>query len=323
MVRLGRSARGWLLAAVALLACASALRAQDRSGAAAATDPIDGRSPEQWLQIVQQAARRLDYAGTMVYQQGSEVRMSRIVHIYDGQVSQERVQPMDGRPREFIRRADEVKCLIPEAKRIVVERKARAETFPGLAATATADLLQLYSVKSIGRERVGGFECQVLEIQPRQGDRYGYRIWVDRTSGLLLRSRRAEAVLVDRRLEGGRVDAPSGRSARAGLASGPARGLQAAVRRATAHGGRVRAAGRIFRRPRLAVGVHRAGRIGGGERADAAGRADQRLRATRRRFLGHRGRRDSCGDGARGGQCCRTNRPMTLFECFFSDFSPQ
>jgi len=188
MVRLGRSGRGWLLAAVALLACASALRAQDRSGAAAATDPIDGRSPEQWLQIVQQAARRLDYAGTMVYQQGSEVRMSRIVHIYDGQVSQERVQPMDGRPREFIRRADEVKCLIPEAKRIVVERKARAETFPGLAATATADLLQLYSVKSIGRERVGGFECQVLEIQPRQGDRYGYRIWVDRTSGLLLRS---------------------------------------------------------------------------------------------------------------------------------------
>jgi len=28
----------------------------------------------------------------------------------------------------------------------------------------------------------------VLEIQPRQGDRYGYRLWVDRATGLLLRS---------------------------------------------------------------------------------------------------------------------------------------
>jgi sigma-E factor negative regulatory protein RseB len=137
---------------------------------------------------VQQAARRLDYSGTMVYQQGAEVRMSRIVHIFDGKVSHERLQPMDGRPREFIRNADEVKCLIPEARRVVIERRSRAESFPGLAATATADLLQHYSVKIAGRERVGGFDCQVIEIQPRQPDRYGYRLWVDRATGLLLRS---------------------------------------------------------------------------------------------------------------------------------------
>jgi sigma-E factor negative regulatory protein RseB len=114
--------------------------------------------------------------------------MSRIVHIFDGKVSHERLQPMDGRPREFIRNADEVKCLIPEARRVVIERRSRAESFPGLAATATADLLQHYSVKIAGRERVGGFDCQVIEIQPRQPDRYGYRLWVDRATGLLLRS---------------------------------------------------------------------------------------------------------------------------------------
>lgn len=177
----------WITAAIVLLAAVSAAQSQALSGTASG-DAADARSPEQWLQIVQQAARRLDYSGTMVYQQGSEVRMSKIVHVFDGQVSHERLQPMDGRPREFIRRADEVKCLIPEARRVVIERKTRAESFPALAAATTAELLQHYTVKNAGRERVGGFDCQVLEIKPRQGDRYGYRLWVDRTSGLLLRS---------------------------------------------------------------------------------------------------------------------------------------
>lgn len=177
-----------LCSAVWLLAFATLAHGQERDALAASADAADSRSPEQWLQLVQQAARRLDYSGTMVYQQGAEVRMSRIVHVFDGKVSHERLQPMDGRPREFIRNADEVRCLIPEAKRVVIERRTRAESFPGLAATASSELLQHYSVKVVSRERVGGFDCQVIAIQPRQGDRYGYRLWVDRSTGLLLRS---------------------------------------------------------------------------------------------------------------------------------------
>lgn len=182
-----RQTLAWRWVASAMLLLAAAAWAQERAAGGAAAG-ADGRTAEQWLQIVQQAARRLDYAGTMVYQQGSEVRMSKIVHVFDGQVSHERLQPMDGQQREFIRNADEVKCLIPDARRVVVERKARNEAFPALAGTATTELLQSYAVKIVGRERVGGFDCQVLEIQPRQADRYGYRLWVDRASGLLLRS---------------------------------------------------------------------------------------------------------------------------------------
>jgi sigma-E factor negative regulatory protein RseB len=173
----------WVLPWLCLLTLAA--QAQDRSAAGAEADV---RSAEQWLQIVQQAARRLDYVGTVVYQQGDEVRMSRIVHIFDGQVSRERLQPMDGRPREFIRNDDEVKCLIPESRRVVVERRARQDAFPALTGAATSELLQHYQVQVVNRERAGGFDAQVIEIRPRQGDRYGYRLWVDRGTGLLLRS---------------------------------------------------------------------------------------------------------------------------------------
>ncbi len=184
MQRLNRTGWQWIVPALLVLAIAAPLRAQERASPADA----DARTPEQWLQMVQQAARQLDYAGTLVYQRGADVRMSRIVHVFDGQVSHERLQPMDGRPREFIRRADETKCLIPESRRVIVERKGRADSFPGLASSSITELLRSYSVKVVGSERVAGFECQVLEIQPRQGDRYGYRLWVDRATGLLLRS---------------------------------------------------------------------------------------------------------------------------------------
>lgn len=182
MLRAGARGWRWLVSWICLVALAPQVSAQEQTGNAA-----DARSPEQWLQMVQQAARRLDYAGTMIYQQGNEVRLSRIVHVFDGRVSHERLQPMDGRPREFIRSAEEVKCLIPESRRVVVERRSRSPSFPALGG-ATADVLQHYSVRIVGRERVGGFDCQVLEIQPQGGDRYGYRLWVDRGSGLLLRS---------------------------------------------------------------------------------------------------------------------------------------
>ncbi len=170
----------WLGAVGLLLVCVA--WAQERAAEA------DARTPEQWLHLVQQSARRLDYSGTLVYQQGTETRMSRIVHVFDGKVAHERLQPLDGRQREFIRRADEVKCLVPDARRVIVERKARPESFPALASASADELLRSYSVKNVGRERVGGFDCQVLEIQPKQNDRYGYRLWVDRASGLLLRS---------------------------------------------------------------------------------------------------------------------------------------
>ncbi len=177
-----------IVALLCLVAVAPVAIAQERNAPGTPAASADGRSAEQWLQMVQQAARRLDYSGTMVYQQGNEVRMSRIVHVFDGKVSHERLQPMDGRLREFIRVADEVKCLIPEARRVVVERRTRTESFPALGAAGAADLLQHYAVEVVGRERVGGFDCQVLEIRPRQSDRYGYRLWVDRNTGLLLRS---------------------------------------------------------------------------------------------------------------------------------------
>lgn len=146
------------------------------------------RTEVQWLQAIQTAAQRLSYSGTIVYQQGHEVRASRLVHVFDGRVSRERLEPLDGRPREFIRRAEEVQCLLPDMRRVLVERRLTADTFPAIATTDPAEILQRYVVRIGEVERVAGIECQVIYIEPRDRMRYGYRLWVDRATGLLLRA---------------------------------------------------------------------------------------------------------------------------------------
>ena len=174
------------LATTVILATAALL------GSAVVAQESRARTDVQWIQAVRQAAQRVNYQGTVVYQSSGEMRSSRITHLYDGTYSHERIQTLDGKPREFIRRrsnaSDQVQCFIPETRRIVVEQRNVEESFPGLASAAPEEILERYTLKLGDIERVAGIECQMLMLEPKDNARYGYRLWVDRASGLLLRA---------------------------------------------------------------------------------------------------------------------------------------
>ena len=161
-------------------------------GSAVVAQESRARTDVQWIQAVRQAAQRVNYQGTVVYQSSGEMRSSRITHLFDGTYSHERIQTLDGKPREFIRRrsdaSDQVQCFIPETRRIVVEQRNVEESFPGLSSASPEEILERYTLKLGDIERVAGIECQMLMLEPKDNARYGYRLWVDRASGLLLRA---------------------------------------------------------------------------------------------------------------------------------------
>ena len=183
----GKSAGAPRRLATALLVATGAL-----IGTPAAGQESRARTDVQWIQAVRQAAQRVNYHGTVVYQAGGEMRSSRITHLFDGTHSHERIQTLDGKPREYIRRRssanDEVQCLIPETRRIVIEQRNVEESFPGLSSASPEEILERYTLKLGDVERVAGIECQMLTLEPKDNARYGYRLWVDRASGLLLRA---------------------------------------------------------------------------------------------------------------------------------------
>ncbi len=180
----GETARFGLLLFLPLLflAFAPALRAAD------AQPGHDGHADANWLQAIQEAARRQSFSGTIVYQRGDEVHASRVFQSFDGSESRERVLTLDGQQREFIRHGDEVQCLYPQLRRVVIERGAAARTFPAFAEPLASDILTHYDLRRGGSERVAGSACEVVELVPRDHLRYGYRLWVEPRSGLLFKA---------------------------------------------------------------------------------------------------------------------------------------
>jgi len=175
----------WRWCWLVLLTLSAGTAAQpSRDGAA--SRPV--RSDTQWLQAIQAAAQRVNFTGTVVYQQGGSMRSSRIVHLWDGRSSHERLQMLDGKAREFIRKDVEVQCLFPEARRVLVERGLPGESFPSIGGGAPREILENYSLKLGSIERVAGVDCQVLLLEPRDALRYGHRLCVEPASSLLLRA---------------------------------------------------------------------------------------------------------------------------------------
>lgn len=157
--------------------------------------PVDSpdRSPAQWLQAIQTAAERLTYSGTIVMQRGGVVQSSRLIHVFDGGISQERLQVLDGRQREYLRRGADVDCLYPDSRTIRRERRAEQEAFPAMGAGAPGEILLRYRLRVGGVERVAGVECRVLMLEPLDALRYGHWLCAERNSGLLLKAKTLDA----------------------------------------------------------------------------------------------------------------------------------
>ena len=182
-----RTSRGWIGALV--VAGSAWMPLQGLAQEARREVP---RNEAQWIQAARTAAMRVNYTGTIIYQAGGEMTSSRITHMFDGSNSLERIQTLDGKPREYLRKRsasdDEVHCLIPESRKIVVEKRSVEDSFPALSSASPDEILQRYDARLGPVERVAGFEAQALALEPRDNLRYAYRFWLDRASGLLLRA---------------------------------------------------------------------------------------------------------------------------------------
>lgn len=158
-----------------------------------------GKDMQTFLQQVQAAARSLDYAGIYVYQQGHMLQASRLVHLVDGTGERERLEVLDGAPRECLRENGLEQCLQPEHK-IVVIQPARSDHFPGLLLGNEQAIAERYEwLPSSHAYRIAGRNCSVSELKARDHLRYSYRICTDLKTHLLLKSQTLDAAghLVD------------------------------------------------------------------------------------------------------------------------------
>jgi sigma-E factor negative regulatory protein RseB len=147
------------------------------------------QSPETlgWLRKIHDATQKLSYSGTFVYQNGGRSETSRITRYVDPSGDIEKLEVMDGVPREIVRTKDTVRCYLPGSRLVKVDRRTERD-FPALLPERITALARHYDIALGETRRIAGYDCQAVVLTPRDNLRYGYRLYADTASGMLLRA---------------------------------------------------------------------------------------------------------------------------------------
>lgn len=176
---------------VGLLGCGVVL-AQQGVGAApgavsAAASGGEARTVSEWLSRMHEASRRRSYIGTFVVSSSGGLSSAKIWHACDGTQQIERVEALTGAPRSTFRRNDQVVTFLPESKVVHAERRESLGLFPGVFKAPEAFSFEFYAAQRAGSERVAGFDTEVVKLVPQDKLRFGYRIWSEKKSGLVVK----------------------------------------------------------------------------------------------------------------------------------------
>ena len=162
--------------------------ANTRSAASAQTDEPPAMSAADWLQRMHAGARQRNYVGTFVVSApGGDLSSARIWHVRDGDHQIERIEALSGPQRSTFRRNRNVMTFLPEAKVVKVEKRENLDLFPNLPDKPDSSIGDFYDVRAIGKDRVAGFDADVVQLVPHDGLRFGYRIWSERRTGLVVK----------------------------------------------------------------------------------------------------------------------------------------
>lgn len=164
----------------------SALLAMQHGALAAAAD--NQTNVRHWLEKLALSAGKYSYEGTFVYRHGDQLMAMRVTHLSPAHGGRERVIALNGRTREVFRTEDGVACIIPERKVVFVDKAGSSRRLLAGALERIPELERRYKFSLGGAGRVAGRPSQIIFIEPRDGHRYGYRVWVDEGSGLVLQT---------------------------------------------------------------------------------------------------------------------------------------
>ena len=155
-----------------------------------AQTPAASQDGRVWLERIAKSARELPYTGVFIQQTAEGVSTARITHLVDQQgVEMEKLEMLDGPLTEIVRRNEEMFCYHPDAKTVRVDRRISGRFFPSLITGDSKAIAENYRVKLGTIERVAGFDCQWVILEPKDTMRYMQTLCAELGTGLLLRAR--------------------------------------------------------------------------------------------------------------------------------------
>lgn len=139
------------------------------------------------LQLISEAGQNQNYQGTFILRKSSDLSTLRITHGSDENGVWESLESLNGEAKQVIRRNNKTVSIFPARELIMVrDNPAQQSLHPPLP--ANLDQLGLfYSIQRLADDRIANHQTLVIHLIPNDEFRYGYRYWIDKNTGMLLR----------------------------------------------------------------------------------------------------------------------------------------
>lgn len=142
-----------------------------------------------WLDKIAVADKSVNYEGNFIFRRDDQLVTMHVVHVVGQTGERERLSSLSGVRREFFRGKEGVVCLTANPKlHNPLNREILRGNFPIQLGRNIEDIQKNYRLIMGDADRIAGRSARMIIIAPKDNYRYGYRIWVDEKTGLLLQS---------------------------------------------------------------------------------------------------------------------------------------
>ncbi|AWL11398.1 Sigma-E factor regulatory protein [Saliniradius amylolyticus] len=145
-------------------------------------------SAKAWLEKMSQALHSLNYRISFVQlQENGDFEPYLWRHAVVDGVEMEHLSLQNGPGREVVRIGDRVSYFEPNVPAYSLRSQVINGPLPAEMLRDPTIIQQGYDLVTVGRSRISGRPAQQLRIVSKDKSRYGFNLWLDQQTGLLLR----------------------------------------------------------------------------------------------------------------------------------------
>lgn len=148
---------------------------------------VQAETVQDWINKMSSSSHQGNYQGTFVFWRDQKLEAMRIAHgSKDGKIWVS-LESLNGEPRQLIHKNGKVVSIFPNKHLVSINEMTSNLPFHPSLPKDIKQLSKLYELSMLGQERIANRDTQVIQIKPKDAYRYGFKYWLDKDTGLMLR----------------------------------------------------------------------------------------------------------------------------------------
>lgn len=150
---------------------------------------IENIPAKTWLEHLSTSLKTLNFSTSFVVVKNNQAEPYHWYHGVDNKgIELEILALLNGPRRDTLRRGNIVSYLEPNAQPYSVNSSQVSGPIPSVFSHNIDVLEKSYDFVSVGKSRILGRPAQIIRIVSKDANRYGFWLWLDQQSGLLLKT---------------------------------------------------------------------------------------------------------------------------------------